>query len=403
MSQKRGELRVLMFGWEYPPYKSGGLGTACFDLTKGLSRQGVEITFVMPFAPEDAKAKFVKLLGANVFKVRQVDSLLTPYMTSNSYSEAYSKSDKKTLYGQDIFQEVARYAKVARQIAKEEPHDLIHAHDWMTYQAGLAAREVSGKPLVVHLHATEFDRTGGSPNPLIAHLEYTGLKEADRVITNSNFSKANIIKHYKIPSEKIDVVHWGIDEIETGNYTSPIKKQNKIVLFLGRITVQKGPDYFIEVAKKVLEFEKNVTFVVAGGGDMLPRILQRAAELGIADKVVFTGPLTGEDVYKAFKTADIYVMPSISEPFGLVALESLKCGTPIIISKQSGVAEVLTHALKVDFWDINEMANKIVSALRYDALLEELRENSTREVRKFNIDEPAKKVLEIYKSVIRKN
>jgi len=394
------KLKVLMFGWEFPPFKSGGLGTACYGLTKGLSSNGVHVTFVMPVTPEGAKARFVKLIGAGNIRIKKIDSLLTAYMTSNSYEEHYSNSKHKHVYGKDLFDEVARYALRAVKIAREEEHDLIHAHDWMTYQAAINAKKVSKKPLVVHLHATEFDRTGGNPDPRISHIEWTGLKEADKIITNSNFSKENIVKHYKIPADKIDVAHWGIDEVPITQYT-PAKK-DKTILFLGRMTIQKGPDYFIEVAKKVLDYEPHTKFAIVGDGDMLPRIINRAAELGIADKVTFTGALAGDDVHKAFQTADLYVMPSVSEPFGLVALESLKNGTPVLISKQSGVSEVLKHALKVDFWDIDEMTNKIVATLRYQALHEDLKEHGMKEVQKFNLDEPAKKVIQAYHTILKR-
>jgi glycogen(starch) synthase len=400
--------RVLMLGWEFPPFKSGGLGTACYGLTKGLARQGVKVTFVMPVAPEGAKAEFVRLLGANQFgkniKVLQIPSTLAPYQTADQYAEDYAPLSTKGVYGRNIYQEARRFARVAKIIAKKEPHDVIHAHDWMTYEAGIEARKVSGKPLVVHIHATEFDRTGDHPNNYISNIEYKGLKEADLIIANSNFTKQNVIKHYKIPEEKIRVVHWGIEEDDPAyhlNYRSTINKKGKVVLFLGRITIQKGPDYFIEVAKKVHDFEPDTFFVIAGDGDMMPRIINRAHELGIADKVIFTGFLQGADVHKAFQMADLYVMPSVSEPFGLVALESLKNKTPIIVSRQSGVSEVLKNCLKTDFWDIDKMTDMIVNVLRNQALHEELKELGHKEVQKFNLDEPARKVHDVYKEVIR--
>jgi glycosyltransferase involved in cell wall biosynthesis len=391
-----------MFGWEFPPFKSGGLGTACYSLTKGLSRNGCDITFVMPVTPEGAKARFVKLLSASSVKIKKIDSLLTAYMTSASYDEKYhiNPGNKKHVYGKDLFEEVKRYAARASKIALEEEHDIIHVHDWMTYEAGINAKKASKKPLVVHLHATEFDRTGDNPDPRISHIEWMGLKEADKIITNSNYSKQNIIKHYKIPPGKIEVVHWGIDDSEIPAYDV---KKDKTILFLGRVTIQKGPDYFIEVAKKVLDFEPKTKFIVVGDGDMLPRIINRAAELNMADKVIFTGALAGEEVHKAFQTADLYVMPSVSEPFGLVALESMKNGTPVLMSRQSGVSEVVKHALKTDFWDIEEMTNKIVSVLRHQALKEELKHNSSREVQKFSIEEPAGKVKNVYHSILKGN
>ncbi|MBW2969797.1 glycosyltransferase family 4 protein [Candidatus Woesearchaeota archaeon] len=397
------KLKVLMFGWEFPPYKSGGLGTACYGLTKALSKQNVEVTFVMPVTPEGAKAKFVKLIGASNIaknvKIKTIDSPLKAYMTSASYEEQYYTwgSNKKQVYGKDLYQEVQRYAQIAKHIAKTEPHDIIHCHDWMTYQAGINAKKASKKPLIMHLHATEFDRTADNPDHRISHIEWQGLDQADIIITNSHFSKKNIIKHYKIHPDKIQVVHWGIDEAPTMNYKP--EKKDKTVLFLGRVTIQKGPDYFIEVAKKVLEHEPNTKFVIVGDGDMLPRMINRTAELGITDKVIFTGALSGEDVHKAFQTADLYVMPSVSEPFGLVALESLKNRTPVLISKQSGVSEVLKNALKTDFWDLNKMTDMIVNVLRHTALQEELKEHGTREAQKFNLDEPARKIKEVYQRI----
>ena len=416
--------RVLMFGWEFPPFKSGGLGTACYDLTKGLARRGVQVTFVMPFAPENAKADFVKLLGTGSYskniKFSAIKTLLAnthaPYQTSEHYAqheEQWSKTVKlgrdgkppKELYGKNMFEEVERYAAVASLIADEEEHDVIHAHDWMTYKAGILARKRSGKPLVVHIHATEFDRTGGSPNQNISHREYEGLAAADLVIANSNWTKKNVIDQYKIPESKIAVVHWGIEEDTPEyhlGYKSPISDQEKIVLFLGRVTIQKGPDYFVETAKKVLEYEKNVRFMIAGSGDMLNRMVRRVAELGIADKVHFLGFLQGADVHKAFQMADLYVMPSVSEPFGLVALEAMKNNTPVLISKQSGAAEVIRHSLKTDFWDVDEMANKIINVIRHPSLHFELSRNSYEEAKKFNLDEPARKVEECYSKVIKR-
>jgi glycosyltransferase involved in cell wall biosynthesis len=424
-------MKVLMFGWEFPPFKSGGLGTACYDLTKGLSHRGVQVTFVMPFAPEDSKADFVKIRGTASYskrlKLSRVSTVLTPYMTAQGYEEALhrmqadvAKQNKgktvkshvkvkgvstgsKEIYGLNLFDEVNRYTAAASIIADEEEHDVIHAHDWMTYRAGINARKRSGKPLVVHIHATEFDRTGGSPNSNISHLEYQGLAAADLVIANSNWTKKNVIDQYKIPESKIAVVHWGIEEDRPEyhmKFRSPINDREKVVLFLGRLTIQKGPDYFVETAKKVLEHEKNVRFMIAGSGDMQNRMIRRVAELGIADKVNFLGFVQGEDVHRAFQMADLYVMPSVSEPFGLVALESLKNNTPILISKQSGASEVITNALKTDFWDVEEMANKIINVIRHPALHYELRRNSYHEARKFNLDEPAKKTEDCYKDVI---
>ena len=403
-----------MFGWEFPPFKSGGLGTACYDLTKGLAQNGVNVTFVMPSAPENAEAEFVKLLGTNTFsktiKIKAFNSPLTPYMTSGQYNDQYHtfnpcKSSKEgVIYGDNLYEEVFRFSIFATEVAKDESDAaVIHAHDWMTYQAGINAQHVLKKPLVVHIHATEYDRTGGSPNPYIREIEEKGLREANLVIANSNFTKKNVIKHYNLDPEKIKVVHWGIDPCNPAyfmNYQSQINKKDKIILFLGRITIQKGPDYFVEAARKVIDHYPDVKFVVAGSGDMLPRMIHRSAELGMAEKMLFAGFLKGNDVHKAFQMADLYVMPSVSEPFGLVALESIKNGTPVLISKTSGVSEVLDHALKVDFWDVDKMANQMISVLRYSDLHQELKENCAKEANIFNLDEPARKTIDIYKHAL---
>ena len=390
-----------MFGWEFPPMKSGGLGTACYDLCRGLSLLGVDVTFVVPKLPKDMKSEIVKLVGANVH-VTEVDTLLTPYMTMGEYNEEYANlpDAAKRNYGKTLFAEVEQYAKKAAAIAKKIPHDLIHSHDWMTYQAGAEARRVSGKPLVMHLHASEFDRTADNPNWFIAHEEYKGLEAADLVITNSNYTKNNILKHYQIPSQTIRVVHWGVDEDNPSYHLRARSPFSKTVLFLGRVTIQKGPDYFIQMAKRVIPYVPDVHFVVAGSGDMLPRTIDEVNAQGLAKHFTFTGFLEGEEVHKAFQMADLYVMPSVSEPFGLVALESMKNGTPILVSKQSGVSEVVQNAFKVDFWDVNEMSNKIVSFLRYPALNKELTKMTKQEAKQFNIEKPAKECLECYKEAL---
>jgi len=303
-----------------------------------------------------------------------------------------------------MYDEVNRYTEAAGFIAEEEDFDIIHAHDWMTYQAGINARGKSGKPLVVHIHATEFDRTGGNPNSYISNIEYTGLKEADKVIANSNFTKNNVIEHYNIDPDKIEVVHWGIDSENPNlhmHYDAPIKKSGeKIVLSLGRVTIQKGVDHLVHAAKKVIDYEKNVKFMIVGDGDMLSQIINMTVEYGISDNFIFTGWLKGADIHKAFKMADLFVMPSVSEPFGLVAIEAIRNGTPAIVSKTSGASEVLNHALKVDFWDHDRLANQIISIVRYKELDEELCKNSFIESMKFNLDEPARKCIEVYNKVL---
>ncbi len=398
-------MKVLMFGWEFPPHTSGGLGTACYLLTKGLARQGADVKFIVPFA-EETNAPFVQVRGTQGMKnlqVQAIPSLLAPYMGDAEYRMRLRKGGNAfaELYGHNLYQEVARFAQAAVQIAKEEQHDVIHCHDWMTYPAGIMAKHASGKPLVMHIHNTVFDRASVHPNGYEYAIEKAGFEEADRIIAISHHVKERLVQKYQIDPEKIAVVHWGLDHEDPAYaVATPQKGPHKLVLFVGRVTLQKGPDYFIEAARKVLEYEQNARFVIVGDGDMLPKIIQRTIELGISDKVSFNGWFQKQDVFRAFKIADVFVMPSVSEPFGLVALEALKNGTPVIVSKQSGVSEVVRHCLKADFWDVNELANKIISVLRYRSLQQELQENGSAESQKFNIDVPAQNVMRVYERVV---
>ena len=396
-------MKVLMFGWEFPPLSSGGLGTACYGLTKSLSKKGVEITFVLPYSG-DIDADFLKIIPAGNVKIRNISSFLQPYMSSQEYKKSLGKKPQPKIYGSTLFEEVARYTLAAEKIAEEEDFDIIHCHDWMTFGAGIRAKKKKGKPLVLHVHATEHDRTGGHQvNQHVYDLERHGIHKADKVIAVSNFTKTKIMDHYGLPSEKIRVVHNAVD-FSQHYYDEDfgIKKTDRIVLFLGRITLQKGPDYFVQAAKKVLGHEKNVKFVIAGSGDMEPFIIEKAAELGIADKVLFAGFLNQDDVERAYKMADIYVMPSVSEPFGITALEAMKYKTPSIVSKQSGVSEVVRHCLKVDFWDVDEMSSKIIALLRYKPLHETLKEDGYFEVKRFSWDTPAEKCIQVYNELISK-
>ena len=401
-------MKVLMFGWEFPPMSSGGLGTACYGLTKGLSGKGIEITFVLPY-PSDSDSSIAKFRStSNIpgIRIRKVESALKPYMTSESYHKDVRKklSLHAKIYGSTLFDEVQRYTLAAAKIAEEEDFDVIHCHDWMTFGAGIQAKKKKNRPLVLHVHATELDRTGGHHvNQHVYDLEKRGMNEADKVIAVSNFTKHKIMSHYGVAPEKIEVVHNAVD-LSQHYYDESfeINKTDKVVLFLGRITLQKGPDYFVEAAKKVLDMEKNVKFIVAGTGDMESRMIERAAELGIADKILFAGFLNQDDVERAYKMADIYVMPSVSEPFGITALEAMKNKTPSIVSKQSGVSEVVRHCLKVDFWDVNEISGKILALLKYGPLHETLKESGYSEVKKFNWDVPAEKCIRIYNQLIGK-
>lgn len=395
-------LRVLMFGWELPPFNSGGLGVACYGLSKAMSKNA-DILFVLP-RKVDVNPDFLKVLFANNIKVTSIDSPLTPYLTPSGYKKLLAEDI--TIYGNTLFEEVMRYAEEARKIAASEEFDIIHAHDWLSFPAGIAAKEVSGKPLVVQLHSTEYDRCGGlNLNEGVYKIEKRGMEIADRVIGVSNLTKAIIQEHYGIPASKVFTVH---NRINADEYKEDFEDQitrikndgKKVVLFAGRITLQKGPDYFVQAARRVLDFEQNVLFVMAGSGDMEYKMMQDAAQMGISDKFLFTGFLRGKELSSIFRTADIFVMPSVSEPFGIAALESIVHGTPVILSKQSGVSEIVQNALKVDFWDTEEMANKIVSVLRHPSLHTTLKDNSVGEVQNFSWDTAAQECLNVYKGML---
>jgi len=434
-------MKVLMLGWEFPPFISGGLGTACYGLTRAMSKLGMEITFVLPRPVSSQFATHVKMAGPNVgvkisgrelfnseefanLSFRAIDSIMRPYQGSKEYEELMQKLRKEggetaqTLkellditqgirtnnYGDDLYQEVQRYARLATIIARQEEFDVVHAHDWMTYPAGIAISGMTGKPLVVHIHSTEFDRSGENVNQMVYDIERQGLHYASQVIAVSYLTKNIVANRYSVNPDKVKVVYNAIERdgsfMEVDANRARIRKDEKIVLFLGRITMQKGPEYFLAAARKVLEVMDNVKFVMAGSGDMVRPTIEMAAAMGIGHKVLFTGFLRGDDVDKVFRMADLFVMPSVSEPFGLVPLEALRNDVPVLISKQSGVAEVLTHALKVDFWDIDEMANKIVAVLRHPPLQMTLREHGNFEVRKLNWESSARQCMEVYDSVL---
>ncbi|MFH1370038.1 MAG: glycosyltransferase family 4 protein [Planctomycetota bacterium] len=419
-------MRVFMLGWEFPPFISGGLGTACYGLTKALDQLGVEITFVLPSVVQSEYAKHVRLLGPggqrnnrrksrtmrNV-RFRAISSPLQPYLTDSTYQQRIEQSLSQIRaahggagqivrsldYSGDMYTEVQRYAELAVRLAANEEFDVIHAHDWMTYPAGVAVARASGKPLIVHVHSTEFDRSGDNINQMIYDIERMGMHAADRIIAVSYLTRNIIISRYGVSGDKVEVVYNGVERNGGNNWPigdTTIKRDEKIVLFLGRITMQKGPDYFLRAAKKVLEKMDNVKFVMAGSGDMMHRAVEMAAELGIGSKVLFTGFLRGEDVQRIYKMADIYVMPSVSEPFGIAPLEAMDNDVPVIISKQSGVSEVIKHALKVDFWDVDDIANKIVAVLTYPSLGITLRNHGNYEVRKLRWKDSAQRCAKIY-------
>lgn len=403
-------MKILMFGWEFPPFNSGGLGVACKGLISGLLKQNAEVLLVLPkklpYQTDLFKMIFADSSG---IKAKVINSLISPYLDSLSYGRLF-KLNTCDFYGSDLFVEVRRYAEKAAQIALDEDFDVIHAHDWLSFLAGLKAKEVSNKPLVVHVHATEFDRTGGlNVNPFVYQIEKQGLEKSQAIIAVSNYTKGIIVKHYGIEPQKIFVVYNAFSEGEMPSSSglenlAELKKQGKrFVLFVGRLTLQKGPDYFLRAAQKVLELNSDVRFIIVGAGDMEHQVIEESAWLGISDKVFFVGFLErGAYLAKIYQLADLYVLPSVSEPFGITVLEALSQGTPALISKQAGVGEKLSHCLKVDFWDIDEIANKILAVLKHPVLRETLSEESHRELYKFSWDDSAKQCLRIYNEVINK-
>lgn len=425
-------MKVLMFGWEFPPHISGGLGTACYGLTKGLAYHNIDVIFVVPKAWGDEDQRAARIVSAEQQTINitdkfyadfwskltyiEVSSSIVPYMspeeflrltsiTNHDHTDILESVSTETFsfsgtYGVDLFKEVTRYALVATKIAHNNEHDLIHAHDWLTFPAGIAAKLISGKPLVVHVHATEFDRSGENINQQVYEIERQGMLQADKVIAVSNRTRNVIIDKYGIDPEKVITLHnavaMGITHQE--RYENPLNE--KIVTFLGRITFQKGPEYFIEAAKKVLDVDNNVRFVMAGSGDMWQRMVEFVARLRIGEKFHFAGFLKGPEVKKMFDISSVYVMPSVSEPFGISPLEAMQNNVPVIISRQSGVSEVLNHAVKVDFWDIDAMADAIYALLHYKGISNMFTKMGHEEVEQLKWDNVAYKLIGIYQNMI---
>ncbi len=399
-----------MLGWEFPPYNVGGLGTACYGLTKALSALGVKVIFVVPKAPAEFDYDFLKVVNAGIDlehleKYIPIDSGIIPYHESMSgpviLKNDVVRNKKFQLYGSRIFDEVNLFAEKVLNVASDFAFDLIHAHDWMTYPAAIKLKQKTGKPLILHIHATSFDRGVIGINPRVYEIEKRGFQEADLIVAVSEFTRRTVINKYSINPEKVKVVHNGVLLNNKNNlYDVKIFPNDHIVSFVGRITIQKGPLYFVEAAKIVSEFIPNVKFLVTGSGDMLPQMIHRTAELGLSDKIIFTGFLRGKELDKIYAMSDVYVMPSVSEPFGITPLEAIANGTPVIISKQSGVSEVLNNCLKVDYWDVEKMANYIIAVLRYNELKETLRTHAFMEITNINWDNAAKRLEKIYEEVL---
>lgn len=425
-------MKVLMFGWEFPPHISGGLGTACYGLVKGMNHHNQEVIFVVPklWGDEEPLADFVN--GSDIridyrekrFKkfwknltYLEVSSFLVPYLGPEQFQKFtdYAIHDRTDVdesifsnkfefsgkYGKNLMEEVARYALVAAQIARDKTNfDIIHAHDWLAFPAGIAAKEISGKPLVVHVHATEYDRSGETVNKPVYDIERAGMHAADHIVAVSQLTKNIIVRKYGIPASKVTVLHNAVLDASIIKSDYEKKVPEKIVTFLGRITFQKGPEYFVEAARKVIDRDPNVRFVMAGNGDLLNPMIVRVAELRMATKFHFTGFLKGDDVDHMYAISDVYVMPSVSEPFGIAPLEAVRHNTPVIISKQSGVAEVLKNAIKVDFWDVDAMADAIFALLHYEGISRMFKELGSEELKKLKWEHVAAKLVTVYEKTL---
>jgi glycogen synthase len=423
--------KVLMLGWEFPPIVNGGLGVACLGLSRALARK-TELTMILPKADPDFIVEHVDLIGLNnvdidsLKKVRtskkykefasvySVETDILPYETPKQriLETVVEKTNidvdfdltpmnrfgKGELYGDDLYNKVIDYARYVAQLASKLEFDIIHCHDWMTFLAGVEIKKNSGKPLVLHVHSLEYDRSGPQNQGWVYKLEKYGMEEADVVIPVSNYTGTVIKTHYGIPPRKIIPVHNGADQVETHREEKPFPE--KLVLYLGRVTGQKGPQYFLDIATKVSDMYPGVRFVMAGTGDRLKGIIETGAYKRIGNKLHFTGFLSKEKVRHLLGIADVYVMPSVSEPFGISALEAAQFGVPCVISQQSGVSEVLSGALKADYWDTDKMASHIVSLLENETLRKSVIEDSIRDVNNCTWEKAADKVVSVYEKVL---
>ena len=413
-------MKALMFGWEFPPHILGGLGTASYGLTKGMWECGdMDITFVIPKPFGDEDKTFAHIIGASQVPIawrdvveQRIGRLMDPDLYFRLRDHIYADfnymrtNDLGALefsgrYPDNLLEEINNYSIVAGVVARTLDFDIIHSHDWLTYPAGIHAKQVTGKPMVIHVHATEFDRSRGKPNPTVFGIEKDGMNHADHIITVSNHTRDIVINNYGVDPAKVTTVHNAVTPLTDEQKDVPEhKSKDKVITFLGRITMQKGPEYFVEAAAKVLKNNHNVRFVMAGSGDMMDKMIQLAAERGIADRFHFPGFQRGKQVYEMLKASDVYVMPSVSEPFGISPLEAMQMGCPSIISKQSGCAEILDNVIKTDYWDIDAMADAMNSIITYPAMYEQLRQDGLEEVNKITWDKAGQKVIDIYKRYV---
>ena len=418
-------MKALMFGWEFPPHILGGLGTASYGLANGIHASGeVDISFVIPRPYGDEDKTFAEIIGACYTPVAwrdvtreyveaRIGKCMSPDLYFDLRSHIYADFNYMKLddlgcvefsgrYPDNLLEEINNYSIVAGVIARTVSCDVIHSHDWLTYPAGIHAKKVTGKPLVIHVHATDFDRSRGNVNPDVYRIEKDGMENADHIITVSDLTRKTVIEKYGINPDKVTTVHNAVIPLSDDVLSiKKRKKKEKIITFLGRITMQKGPEYFVEAAAEVLAKNKNVRFVMAGSGDMMDDMVRLAAKKNITDRFHFTGFLKGKEVYEMLADSDVYVMPSVSEPFGISPLEAMQMGVPSVISRQSGCAEILDNVIKVDYWDIDALADAMHALVSYPSLHNSLREKGIEEMKGITWEKAGRKVIDIYKKVIR--
>ena len=415
-------MKVLMFGWEYPPHVFGGLATANFGISQGLHAQGdVDITLCLPhpFGDEDRSA--AKIVAMNCVPIawrdvnydyvkQRVGNIMDPNDYFRYRDHIYADFNYMNVndlgafdfaggYPSNLHEEINNYSIIAGVVARAIDFDIIHAHDWLTFPAGIHAKQITGKPLCIHVHATDFDRSRGKVNPTVYAIEKDGMDKADCIMCVSELTRQTVINQYHQPPSKVFTVHNAVYPLkkEIADMPRPCHKdKEKVVTFLGRLTMQKGPEYFVEAANMVLHRTHNIRFCMAGSGDMMEQMISLVAERGIADRFHFPGFMRGNEVYECLKSSDVYVMPSVSEPFGISPLEAMQCGTPTIISKQSGCAEILDNCIKVDYWDIHAMADAIYSICNNDSLFDYLSIEGKREVDQITWEKVGKWIRELY-------
>ncbi len=415
------QLKILKFGWEFPPYSTGGLAFASRDITSALASEGIDVTFVLPRYYEldfnQARFKFADFgreeLREAVEKEVSLSRHIPGYVSSESYEEVYAElsATDKLSYAPTLFEEVLMYgkegARIALEVDAEDGFDVIHAHDWLAYKAGMAAKRVTGKPLVLHVHATQYNQAGGRRgDEVIMKIESEAFALADRVIAISKLVKEILVKEYGVEEKKIEVIYNGVTEmlIPELSVIDEIQRRKsegkKMVLYLGRVTIQKGPQYFLEIAQKTLEHYPDSFFVMAGAGDLLPDMINLAKTLGIEDDVYFPGGVWGDTNWSYYHEADLFILPSLSEPFGLTPLEAITMNTPVVISKQVGAAEILDHALKADFWDVDGMVNQVVNVLKSESLGMVMQRDGREEIEGITWEKAAKQCVTLYKTLL---